>query len=196
MKYVAAVIFLFAAFAIGRFSVARDVCPLPSLPIAYVHATQPIAITVNVDLTTKNAANTSMHGVHQLKGRAHYRFTNLTDKVVSIAFPPTRVIGMSSRYVGGDSMPCPPALATKETVEIPAQSSITRSGEWSATVVGDFDEFLQGGVRNAYTFSPTSSDQSFAGTLIAFQVFDGVKPKNQFYTTAGHLELVSPSRTP
>ncbi len=196
MKYVAAVIFLFAAFAVGRVSVVRDVCPLPSLPIAYVHATQPIAITVNVDLATKDAANTSMDGVHQLKGRAHYRFTNLTDKVVSIAFPPTRVIAMSSRYVGADSMPCPPALATTETVEIPALSSITRSGEWSATVVGELDEFLQGGARNAYTFSATTSDQSFAGTLIAFQAFSGVKPKNHFYTTAGHLELVSPPATP
>lgn len=195
MKYVVAVMVLVAAFIVGRCSVVRESDPLPGLPVAFVQATQPIAVTVDVNLATENVASTS-DGIYELEGSAVYRFTNLTEEVVSIAFPPTRTFAITSRYLGRSPLPCPSPLASNEIVEIPPQSSITRSGEWSTTITGDVDEFLQSGAREAYTFSSPNSEPSFSGTLIAFQAFTGVKPKSHFHTTVGHLELVSPPKSP
>jgi hypothetical protein len=178
-------------FVAGRYSIDREAVFMPSLPLAFLHSTQPIVMTVEVTIAEKNSVDSETLGVHTLKGSAEYRFTNLTDQTVSLSFPPTRTINVTSGQFGKDKQPCPPALDKTEIVKIPPLKSITRTGVWGKTVAGDLRLALQGGVQDAYTFSSEHGEQSFAGTLIAFQSFTGIKPKNDFHTISGHLKLVS-----
>jgi hypothetical protein len=197
MKSVVTGVIVIAAFVVGRYSVRSDLQPLPSVPVAFVQATQPIAVTIDVDLETTDAAGLADHGIHELKGSATYQFTNLTDKAVSMAFPPTRTFSISSTTLSRNSSSCPEALAEQQIVEIPANSSVSFTGPWSDSITGDLDMFLQAGAgKDGFTFAGAADTDCFSGTLIAFQTFNGVEPRNRFHTTAGHLELVHPFREP
>lgn len=194
MKFIAVLVAIVAAFFIGRNTAPEFVGP-PSIPIASVQATQPIAVTTEVILTPNKGSTEVKPNIHLLTGTVHYRLTNLTDEPVKLAFPPVRIIGISGNSIGHDSLECPEALAKQESVVIPPHGYITRSGPWGSTVLGDLDEALQGGAgRHAYTFSSPVNEQSdvsyFRGTLIAFQGFRDVPQPSIWHTFEGHLDLV------
>lgn len=195
MKHVVTILIAIVAFAAGRYSVRDNSQLLPSLPVAFVQKTQPVALTINVELQEQDAAHSAKQGAHQLKGLATYQFTNLTDETVSVAFPPTRTFHVSSTSFSRYSQSCPGPLSKQQVIDIPANRSISLTGPWSNTVTGNLQSYLQAGAAGGFTFSSDNDQTCFTGTLIAFQTFKGVKPRNQFHTIGRHLELLTSTNT-
>ncbi len=178
------------AFRIGRTNRSENEA-IPSIPIAFVQATYPIAITIEVTLDGEEK-NSLDGGISQLQGIAEYTFTNISGQPVKIQFPPNRTFAISRNQFSVDSVPCPMALSENEVITIPADRSIKRSGPWSAAVSGDASTFLKSGAGwLGFTFASSGEGNCISGTMIPFQSFKNYDVESKWHTTAGHIELVT-----
>ena len=196
MKYVATIILVVVAFFCGRFFVPQQQS-LPSIPLAFVQATQPVAVAIEVDLEDEDGRSEGDGAsVHDLKGTAVYTFLNVSDRPVSISFPPTRTFHVSETQTAKGDQQTPAALNAAQIINLAPNESAKLSGPWSCVISGQKSEMLSPRAGwEAYTFQPppdAQSDHNFlSGTLIAFQSFEGFSSHQEFNSAAAHLKLVA-----
>lgn len=194
------VIVVVLAFGVGRWS-NSSTGSLPEIPIAFVQMTQDVAVTIDVELDPSSRKPVYKDTpLHELKGKATYRFTNISDAPVALTFPPTKTRAISKHSVSHELSKCPDFLQKPQTIEIAPRQSTEFTGDWSNVVSGDPDQMLAPGAgRECFTFRPPeNADPSvnhFSGTVIAFQSFVGSDNSEDAITTNAHLQLIMPAAT-
>ena len=197
MKRFAIVLVIAIAFVLGRFSFSKQY-GLPSVPVAFLQMTQPIVVTIQVELDSKPKPVHGSSIAYDLRGTVEYRFTNITGEPISVAFPPVRTISITSNQVSREDFPCPPALTQQQIIEIPSHKYVTFTGDWTCavTVTGDIDTALKPSAGwHGFAFRPPADrigDTDFCNeTVIAYQTFNYKGQPTYWPTIDDHLRLVS-----
>jgi len=134
--------------------------------------------------------------VHDLKGTAVYTFLNITDRPISISFPPTRTFHVSETQSAKGDQQTPAALNAAQMINLAPHESAKLSGPWSCVISGQKSEILSPRAGwEAYTFQPPTDAQAdhnfLSGTLVAFQSFGGFSSHQEFNSAAAHLKFVA-----
>lgn len=197
MKRFAIIAVIVIAFILGRLSDSEP-DGLPGVPVAFLQMTQPIAVTIQVELDAPPELISDSISLYALHGTAEYRFTNISNRPISLAFPPVRTISISSNSVSHDEKTCPPSLAGQQTINIPAHKYVTFKGEWSEGVSGgvNISDILQPSAGwSGFTFRPPQDREPGVefcdDTLIAFQTFNHQTLPKYYPTIDHHLRFVS-----
>lgn len=143
--------------------------PLPSVPLWFVQASVPVAITIAYRPSIQHVP-TSGIDVTTMEGPATFTFTNLAKANIKIAFPPSRVFGFSEHFFSS-AADVPEFARQSRVVEIPAGESIEFEITKGATFFGDDSYFLKGGPGFVgFVFSrpsdATSDDGFCVGTVL------------------------------
>ena len=196
MKYIIVLLIAILAFFVGRYSASQVETKLPEVPVAFVQALHPVSLTIEVDLDSEPEKSSGSPAVNQLHGSATYRFTNISDNPVNVAFPPARTFQISKHQLDKTERTCPIPLAERQNVHIPPGKSVIFSGHWESTVIGDLDDRLQPGAGwSAFTFrSPYNADSGteyYNDTIIGFQSFNYASRRPQITAAKRHQEFVT-----
>lgn len=194
MKYALLAVVAILAFGAGQL-VSWRTPEMPSVPVAFVQAINPVVITIDVDLKQPISKSRDDNSVLKLEGTAEYRFTNTSDEPISIALPPDRTFGIGRNHLNKD-WSCPAPLKDARVLLVPPRGSMSLRGEWQEFCRGDVDTFLEAGPGPyAFKFStPKDADPSATfcnETLIAFTAYRSVKPLTRLHTIDGHLDSIA-----
>jgi hypothetical protein len=88
-----------AATAILTFAATNTPTPVPSVPAFFLRKTMPIEVDIQCNGAAKPLENMSPP-IWKFEGTAHFKFTNTSDKVVRLAFPPLREFEFSDTQLG------------------------------------------------------------------------------------------------